>query len=126
MDALKARFPNPEIQKWTKAEEGGVVLYDIEFTQGGNKMEADIKEDGTIANWERAIPVKKLPAAVTRAMNSRYNKAVVKEVMATTTVKNGKDVPEGYEITLHTVGGKAVEITVAPNGKVVEDSAAKN
>ena len=37
MDALKAKFPKPEITKWTKEKEGDKVVYDIEFTQEGRK-----------------------------------------------------------------------------------------
>ncbi|MDI6767307.1 MAG: hypothetical protein QME52_10840 [Bacteroidota bacterium] len=48
MDGLKAKFPKPEIDKWTKEKEGDISLYDIEFKQEGYKYEADIKEDGTI------------------------------------------------------------------------------
>ena len=125
MDALKAKFPNPEIQKWTKEKEGDIVLYDIEFKQGGRKFEADIKEDGTIHNWEKEIPVKDLPAAVRKAVDTRYRNAVLKEVMAITAVKDGKDALEGYEIVLETADKKGVEVTVAPNGRVLEDSGEK-
>jgi uncharacterized membrane protein YkoI len=55
MAKLRARFPEAEIQQWTREEEDGVVLYDIEFRQQGRKFEADIKEDGAIDNWEREI-----------------------------------------------------------------------
>lgn len=125
MDALKARFPNPEIQQWTEEKEGDIVLYDIEFLQRGRKFEADIKEDGTIHNWEREIPVKDLPAAVRKAVDTRYRKATLKEAMAITAVKDGKDALEGYEIVLETADKKGVEVTVAPNGKVLEDSGEK-
>ena len=52
MDALKAKFPKAEIQKWTKETENDKVIYDIEFKQDGRKAEADIFEDGTFQNFE--------------------------------------------------------------------------
>jgi hypothetical protein len=125
LEALKTRFPNAEIEKWTREKEGDVVLYDIEFRQAGQKYEADIKEDGTIDNWERAIEIKDLPAAVRNAVDARYAKAKLKEVMAITAVKGGKDVLEGYEITLETAEKKPVEMTIAPGGRVLEDSGQK-
>lgn len=64
MNALKAKFPNPVIQKWTKEKEGDLVLFDIEFKQGDRHFEADIKDDGTFQNWEKEISVQDLPAAV--------------------------------------------------------------
>ena len=53
MATLMAKFPKAEIHKWTKEKEGDVVVYDFEFKQEGRKFEADIKEDGTIHNWEK-------------------------------------------------------------------------
>jgi len=125
MDALKAKFPDPEIHQWTREKEGGIVLYDIEFRQGGRKFEADIKEDGTIHNWEKEVAVKDLPAAVRKAVDARYRRATLTEAMAITAVKDGKDAPEGYEIALETAGKKGVEVTIAPNGTVLEDSGEK-
>jgi hypothetical protein len=123
MEALKARFPSPEIHQWTSEKEKNIVLYDIEFKQRGRKFEADISEDGTIQNWEKEIAVRDLPAVVRKAVDATYRKATIKEVMALTDVKDGKDVPAGYEIVLETAGRKEVEITVAPDGRVLENSA---
>lgn len=122
MDALEARFPEAEIHKWTKEKEGDIVVYDLEFNQRGWKFEADIKEDGTIHNWEKEVAVKDLPDAVKKAVEKRYPKSTPKEIMAITEVKGGKDALEGYEIVLETADKKEVEVTVAPEGKILEDS----
>jgi hypothetical protein len=37
-------------------------------------------------------------------------------------VKNNKEMLEGYEIVLETADKKEVEVTVAPDGKILEDS----
>ena len=123
MDGLTARFPKPEIDKWIREKEGEIVVYDIEFKQGGQKFEADINEDGTIHNWEKAIAAKNLPSSVRKTVENKYPKASMKEIMEITAVKNGKDELEGYEIVLRTRHKKNVEITVAPDGKMLEDSA---
>ena len=125
MDALKAKFPKAEIQKWTEEKEGDIVLYDIEFLQRGRKFEADIKQDGTIHNWEREIPAKELPSVVRKAVEARYRQASLQDVMAITAVKDGKEALEGYEIVLETAGKKVVEVSVAPDGKILEDSGEK-
>ena len=122
MDALKAKFPKAEIHKWTKEKEGNIVIYDIEFKQVDRKFEADIKEDGTIHNWEREVAAKDLPEAVKKAVEERYPKSALKEILAITEVKDGKDALEGYEIVLETADKKEVEVTVAPNGRILEDS----
>lgn len=125
MDALKAKFPKAEIAKWTKEKEGDDVVYDIEFKQQGRKFEADIKEDGAFHNWEKEIAAKDLPKTVKTALDKHYPKAVLKEVMEINAVKNGKDELEGYEIVLQTAANQPAEITIAPDGKVLEDSGAK-
>src|SRR6476469_6409090 len=33
MDALRAKFPKAQIDKWTKEKEGDAVVYDIEFKE---------------------------------------------------------------------------------------------
>jgi len=122
MNALKAKFPKAKIQKWTQEKEGDAVLYDIELTQEGRKFEADIREDGTIHNWEKEIAAKDLPKAVRRAVDKKYPKATLKEIMQITAVKDGKEALEGYEVVLETADKKGVEVTVAPDGKILEDS----
>lgn len=125
MDGLKAKFPMPEIDKWTKETEGDIVIYDFEFKQAGEKFEADIKEDGTIHNWERAIATRDLPAVVRKALDKKYPRASIEEIMMITAVKDAKDELEGYEIVLKTADKKDVEVTVAPDGKILEDSGDK-
>jgi predicted flavoprotein YhiN len=122
MDGLVSKFSRPKIAKWTREHEGDIVVYDIEFTLGGQKFEADIKEDGTIHNWEKAIPARNLPAAVRMAVEKKYPNSRLKEIMEITVVKNGKDELEGYEIVLRTGGKSIVELTVEPDGAIPEDS----
>ena len=122
MDGLKAKFPKAEIHKWTKEKEGDIVVYDIELKQEGRKFEADIKEDGTIHNWEKAIETKDLPEAIKRTVEMKYPQSTIKEIMEITAVNDGKDALEGYEIVLETADKKEVEVTVAPDGKILEDS----
>ncbi|MDH3292178.1 MAG: hypothetical protein OEO20_11080 [Gemmatimonadota bacterium] len=120
MDALRARFPRAEIRQWTREEEDDIVLYDIEFTQQGRKLEADIKEDGTIHNWEREIAADDLPASVRTAVEREYPESTLEEVMAITAVTEGTEALEGYEIVLETADGKEIEVTVAPDGTILE------
>lgn len=125
MDALKSKFPKAEIDKWTKEKERGIVIYDFEFKQEGQKFEADIKEDGTIHNWEREISVKDLPETARKAVEAKYPQSVLKEIMAITAVTDGKEELEGYEIILETARKKEIEVTVAPDGKFLEGPGVK-
>jgi hypothetical protein len=122
MDALKSKFPNAQIHKWTKEKEGDIVVYDIEFKHNGRSCEADIKEDGTFHNYEREIAAKDLPQVVKQAVDKRYPKATLKEVMEITAVKGKNEKLEGYEVVIQTADRKEVELTVGPDGKILEDS----
>lgn len=125
MDGLKARFPKAEIHKWTQEKEDSLVIYDFEFKQDGKKFEADVKEDGSIFNWEKAIKAQDLPKAVREAVEAEYPKSELKEIMQITAVNEGKEALEGYEIVLETAADEEVEVMVAPEGKILEDSGKK-
>ena len=125
MSALTARFPQAKIDKWSKEKEDGKEVYDIEFKQGERKFEADIFADGTIQNWEQQIAQKDLPPAVVQTVNRQFPKAVLKEIMAVTDVTDGKERLEGYEIVVQRAMKKDVEMTVAPDGKILEGAGAE-
>ena len=124
-DSLRTRFPGATIDKVSKEKEKGAVVYDIEFRQEGQKFEADFLASGALQNWERETPLAGLPAAVRDAAANRYPQAVIQSAMAVTAVANGKETLEGYELSLKTSGRKAIEMTVAPDGKIIEDSGAR-
>jgi hypothetical protein len=121
MDALKAKFPKAEIHKWSKEKEGGDVVYDIEFKVDGRKFEADIKEDGTLFEYEKEIEAKDLPKAVKETVEKKYPKSTLKEIMEITHIKEKKETLHGYEIILVTEDKKELEVTVAPDGKILEE-----
>jgi uncharacterized membrane protein YkoI len=122
MEALNIKFPKALIDKQSLEKEDDRKVYDIEFTQEGVKYEVDIFADGTIYNWEKAITADELPAAVTMAIEKKYPKATLKEIMAITETKEGNESLEGYEIVLLAADKKEHEVTVAPDGKILEES----
>jgi|SRR5262249_13197370 len=125
MDALLAKFPKAKIDKCTKAKEGNDIVYDIEFKQEGRKCEADIRENGTYINYEKAIEAKDLPKPVRDAIERRYPKATLKEVMEETEVKGKEEKLSAYEVVLVTADRKQVEVRLSPGGKILEDTAKK-
>ena len=124
MAGLTARFPDAVIAKWEKEQEDGAVIYDIEFEQAGRKFEADIMEDGTIVNWEKEVTATDLPDHVQEAVAMQYPGAALGEIMAVTSVVDGLDLPEGYEIVLGMGDAESIEIMVTPAGEVVEEDEA--
>lgn len=125
MDALLAKFPKAKIDKCTKATEGGEVVYDIEFKEGDRKCEADITEKGTYINYEKAIEAKDLPKAVKDAIEAKYPKSTLTEIMEETEVKGKDEKLSAYEVVLKTADGKGVEVRVSPEGKILEDTGAE-
>ena len=126
MDALKARFPKADIQKWTKAKEGDDVVYDIEFLlEKGRKGEADIKENGTYINYELEIPANSLPKVVREAIDKKYPKSTLTIVMEEKEVMGKTEKLSAYEVTIQTSEKKEVELRLAPDGKILEDTGAK-
>lgn len=125
MDALLAKFPKAKIDKCTRAKEGDDVVYDIEFKQEGRNCEADIKENGTYINYEKAIAAKDLPKAVKDAIEKRYPRATLKEIMEETEVKGKDEKLSAYEVVLVTVDRKEAELRLSPDGKILEDTGAK-
>ena len=119
-DTLKTRWSTAKITVATKTMEDGAVVYDIEMTQDGKKREADIKEDGSIVNFENEIAIKDLPKAVADAVKAKHPDATIKEAMETLVIKEGKDVVDEYEVLLVTGDNKEVELTVSPDGKKIE------
>jgi hypothetical protein len=117
---LKAKFPGAKITSASKTTENGAIVYDIEMTRGGRKHEMDLKEDGTIVNFENEISVKALPAAVTAAVKARYPNCPIKEAMEVMVIKDKKDTLDEYEVLIETAEKKEVELTVSPDGKSIQ------
>lgn len=119
-ETLKARFPGAQITTATKTLENGDVIYDIEMTRRGRKHEMDVKEDGTIVNFENQIAVSALPAAVAAAVRAMYPKCTIKEAMETMVIKDNKDIVDEYEVLILTAEKKELELAVSPDGKRIE------
>jgi hypothetical protein len=125
MNALHSKFPKAKIDKCTKAKEGNDIVYDIEFKEGTRKCEADIKENGTYINYEKAINAKDLPKVVRAAIEKKYPKASLKEVMEETEVHGKTEKRSAYEVIVVTAEKKELEVRVSPEGKILEDKGEK-
>ncbi|MCR4439797.1 MAG: hypothetical protein QHJ34_10560 [bacterium] len=124
-DALLARFPTAEIGRATRAKEGGAIVYDVEFKEGDRKCEADIREDGSYINYEKAIAPSDLPEAIRQAIEERYPESTLKEAMEETEVRGKEERLSAYEVTITTTNDKEAEVRVSAQGKILEDSGAK-
>jgi Putative beta-lactamase-inhibitor-like, PepSY-like len=124
MTALLSKFPKAKIDKCTRAKEGDDIVYDIEFKQDGRKGEADIKENGIYINYELAIEAKDLPKVVRDAVEKKYPKATLKEIMEEKEIHGKEEKLSAYEIVLVTADKKELEVRLSPEGKILEDTGA--
>lgn len=120
MDAVKARFAKPEFISITKEKQDGKVIYDLEFKFEGRKYEMDIQEDGTVLEVEKEVFLKDVPKAILKAIEDKYPKSTVKEVMEVNLVKDNKEKPDHYEVTLETADKKTIEVEVSLDGKILK------
>jgi len=120
MDAIKGRFPNAEIESVEKEKEDGKIVFDIELKHEGRKYEMDILEDGTIVEIEKEVAAKDVPEGVTKAVKEKYPGCTIKEVMEVNKVKDKKETPDHYEVTLETADKKKKEVEVSLDGKIIK------
>jgi uncharacterized membrane protein YkoI len=124
-DAVKARFPKGEITSIEKETTEGKVVYDIELKSEGRKYEMDIQEDGTVLEVEKEVQIKDVPPAVIKAVEAKYPKATIKEVMEVNKVTGKDEKPIHYEITIETADKKTKEVIVSLDGKSVKEEGDK-
>jgi uncharacterized membrane protein YkoI len=126
MDAIKGRFPDADITSAEKETEDGKIVFDIALKSKGKKYEMDIEENGTIVEIEKEVASKDLPEGVTKAIEAKYPKAKIKEIMEVNKVKDKKETPDHYEVIIETADKKEQEIEVSLDGKTIkEEGAAK-
>jgi uncharacterized membrane protein YkoI len=117
-DAVKARFPGLEYTSITKETEAdGRIVYDIELTQKGRKFETDVKEDGTLLEVEKEVDPKNYPKALAAAVDAKYPKAKIKIVMEVNLVKDKKETPDHFEVSVETVDKQEKELLFQLDGK---------
>jgi hypothetical protein len=119
-EAIDGRFPGADVSSVEKETEDGKVVYDVELKHKGRKYEMDIHEDGTIIEIEKEVAVKDLPEAVIKALEAKYPKATIEEVMEVNKVKGKEETPDHYEVTLMMPDKKTKEVTVSLDGKSVK------
>jgi hypothetical protein len=120
-EAIKKRFPGAEVTGIEKDTDDGKDLYTVELKHNGRKYEMDIQEDGTIDEIEKAIALKDLPEAVTRALEARYPRATLKDAMEVYDVVGKDETLSEYTVSLETAGKKDVDVRVSLDGKTIKE-----
>lgn len=127
--AVKADFPDSQIDKVEIDEEAGITLYDIEFI--ADQGEIEVAQDGTVLDVATVITMEDLPKAAAEAIQKAAEEATIKrlersEVRSEIKEEEGKgrlvklDRPRYvYEAEL-VKGDQTGEIEVDADGNVIE------
>lgn len=128
-EAVKANFPDAQIDKVEVGEEAGITLYDIEFK--ANQGEIEVAKDGTVIDVVTIITMEDLPKGAAEAIQKAAEGATIlrlekSEVRSEIKEEGGKgtivklDSPRYvYEAEL-VKGDQTGEIEVNADGKVIE------
>ena len=125
--AFKAKFPKGKIVDVEVEEENGVTIYDFEFKDEGIDKETDIAADGTMLEFSVVVDARAVPAPAMKSIRDAAAGATIdrlEHAVIGYEARDGKTVklPEPlnqYEAEM-TKGEQRGEITVAPDGKVIE------
>jgi hypothetical protein len=125
--AFKGAFPNGQATSVDSEKEGGLTVYEIEFTEDGVRRECEMTADGTILSSETAIELAAVPDIVMRAFVKAADGGTIgavdyEEIRAE--ARHSKIVALDtirieYE-AVFTKGDRTGEVTVANDGKIVE------
>jgi len=127
--AVKANFPDAQIDKMEVSEEAGITLYDIEFK--ADKGEIEVAQDGTVIDVATVITMKDLPNAAAEAIQKAAEGASIKRIEKSEVRAEIKEEGEkGRIVKLDTPrfiyeaelvkDNKTGEIEVAADGKIIE------
>lgn len=127
-EAVMAAHPGASITK-VKAEKEEIDEYEVEFTDHGRKMSADVAPNGTIIETEERVEESEVPAAAREAIQRAAEGGRIKGYeKATITGKADKekntatklDEPIVHYEADATKDGKSAEIAVTADGKLAE------
>jgi uncharacterized membrane protein YkoI len=103
------------VDKITKEEADGKVIYDVEATIKSKHAEADIAADGTVLTTEEAVAFDSLPQAARDAAEKYFGSA--SDLNASKEIEKGK---ASYEVE-GKKDGKKVTLKLDEAGKILEE-----
>ena len=116
VEAVKAKWPKGEMLSASKETEDGKTFFEVRVKDGDSKMEVLVTEDGKIDTVEKAIAAKDLPKKVADAIAAKYPKSTTDRAEELT--HEGKTT---YEVLLTLEDKSRVEVTLDPDGKILEE-----
>lgn len=117
LDAVKVRYPKAEIKSAEKETDRGRTYYEIESRLNGRELEVTLEPNGTIVEIEKDVAAGDLPKPVADAVAANHPDARIKKAQEVIKLKSGKEMKH-FDVDLE-VGGKDLDMKVAPDGKII-------
>lgn len=130
--ALKAAYPDVVIIEMGKETEDGLSFVGVTLTSKGNKMDADVTEDGTIVGTEETTDITTFPKPAAKALKTATKDMTVKSTEIAKTYaeadKNDKSGTKAVKLAQPTVAyeadvekdGQKGEFAFSADGTILE------
>ena len=111
--SIKKLATEKEIKKVERSIEDGKVAYEVEVARGGRELEFKVSADGKLLSLEEVVALTEVPEAVRKAFSEQAGDGTLGKVERIT-----EDGRATYETKVMR-SGRTLEITVAPDGKLL-------
>lgn len=113
--AFTKAYPKAVIDRWAAEQRDGAPVFEVESHEGTQKRDLLYAANGELIEFEEALPVGKLPAAVRQAVSKAYPRA---------TVESAERLVRGhvieYEVLLK--GANVKEVLLSSGGVILKTS----
>ena len=111
--AFAKAYPNAAIDRWAAEVRDGQPVFEIESHEGKQKRDLLYATDGQMIEYEEAVTIAELPAAVRQAVSKAYPRATLQKAER---VVRG-DVTE-YEVLIK--GATVKEVVLSAGGAILK------
>ena len=131
-ETLKAAFPEVVIKSMAKETEDGLTFFAVDMTSKGEKIDADVTQDGTLVGTEQAVDIKNIPKPAAKALKkaTKGMKVIAYEIAKTYAEadKNDKSGTKAVKLAEPTIAydadvekdGQTGEFAAGADGTILE------
>jgi hypothetical protein len=114
MDAVKAKFPDAQVQKAKKKVQDGMTFYAIGLTSKGAERNALLTDKGKIVELKKVVPATELPAKAAEAIYAAYPNSTTTKAKKVTEYKEEKS----FEVEVITADKQTKKLVLDAEGKI--------
>ena len=114
VDAVKAKFPDAQMQKAKKKVEDGKTFFGIGLTSKGTERSVLLTPKGKIVELKKVIPASELPAKVAETVYAQYPNSTTKKAEKVTEYKEEKS----FKVEVITSDKQTKKLVVDAEGKI--------